>query len=316
MALSGSTALVGATDKAVNGHTYAGVAYVFTRSGSTWSQQAKLTASDATDNDYFALSVALSGDTALIGANSKTVDSNAEAGAAYVFTRSGGVWSQQSELTALDAAAGDLFGDSVALNGDRALVGSPADPVVVVRPGVAYVFLVPAVPANTKAPLISGLPAAGQKLTCLAGFWTANPAATFTFQWLRAGVAISGATGKTYVVGTIDRGKKLCCRVTAHNSLGSASALSNSHNVWKVPSLGALSPTRGSAGSTVTITGADFGVKRGTGVVYFGKLAVTRYLSWSSTKIKVILPAIAKGRVAVKVRTIGGTSNVRYFTRT
>ena len=128
MALSGDTALVGAADKTVGGQSDAGAAYVFTRSGTSWSQQAELSASDAAADDCFGCSVALSGDTALVGADDKTVGGQSDAGAAYVFTRSGTSWSQQAELSASDAAAGDHFGCSVALSGDTALVGAPARP--------------------------------------------------------------------------------------------------------------------------------------------------------------------------------------------
>ena len=106
------------------GPSPAGAAYVFTRSGSTWTQQQKLTAGDAATGDYFGTSAALSADglTAVVGAPAK----NSSTGASYVFTVSGGVWSQQAELTAADAAANDSFGTSVAVNGDgtTALVGA------------------------------------------------------------------------------------------------------------------------------------------------------------------------------------------------
>lgn len=118
VALSGDTALLGARgdDQA------AGSAYVFVRSGSLWSQQQKLTASDAAANDRFGWSVALSGDTALVSA-----PYHYPTGSAYVFVRSGSVWSQQSTLTASDGAAGDYFGRSVAVSGETALVGAPDD---------------------------------------------------------------------------------------------------------------------------------------------------------------------------------------------
>ena len=79
-------------------------AYVFTRSGTTWSQQAKLTAAGAAAGDDFGSSVAIAGSTAVVGAEG----SNSGTGAAYVFTRSGSTWSQQAELTAADGAAGDI----------------------------------------------------------------------------------------------------------------------------------------------------------------------------------------------------------------
>ena len=96
-----------------------GSAYVFVRSGTSWIQEAKLTASDAAESDLFGLSVALSGDTALVGALFDD-DAGSDSGSAYVFKRSGTSWSQQAKLTASDAAADDTFGRSVALSGDTA----------------------------------------------------------------------------------------------------------------------------------------------------------------------------------------------------
>ncbi len=69
----------------------------------------KLTASDAAAFDYFGWSVALSGDTALVGAN-RADDAGTSSGSAYVFVRSGTSWTEQAKLTASDGAAGDGFG--------------------------------------------------------------------------------------------------------------------------------------------------------------------------------------------------------------
>jgi len=141
VALSGDTALVGAYYDAVGANDTQGSAYVFTRSGTTWSLQQKLTASDGAAGDRFGLSVALSGDTALVGADLDDVGANADQGSAYVFTRSGTIWSEQAHLTASDGAAGDHFGLSVALSGDTALVGADGDDVGANSDqGSAYVF--------------------------------------------------------------------------------------------------------------------------------------------------------------------------------
>ena len=99
--------------KTFDSQTTRGTAYVFVRSGGVWSQQQELTASDGAAGDEFGTSVSVDGDTAVIGASGK---SGAQ-GAAYVFVRSGGVWSQQQELTASDGAANDYFGSSVLLSG-------------------------------------------------------------------------------------------------------------------------------------------------------------------------------------------------------
>jgi hypothetical protein len=130
VALSGLTAVVGSPAE----NSGAGAAYVFTRSGTTWSQQAKLTAADGAADDSFGSSVALSGSTAVAGAPGK----NANAGAAYVFTRSGTTWSQQAKLTAAHGAANDNFGNSVALYGATAVAGAPFRNANV---GAAYVFV-------------------------------------------------------------------------------------------------------------------------------------------------------------------------------
>jgi FG-GAP repeat len=129
VAISGSTAVVGADAK--NSNT--GAAYVFTRSGSTWTRQAELTSSDGAANDFFGLSVAISGSTAVVGAPGK----NTFTGAAYVFTRSGSAWSQQAELTASGGVGGDDFGVSVALSGSTTAAGAPFKNS---STGAAYVF--------------------------------------------------------------------------------------------------------------------------------------------------------------------------------
>ncbi|MGO9951069.1 MAG: hypothetical protein ACLPN1_02525 [Dissulfurispiraceae bacterium] len=142
----GNTALVGAFHKQIGNNVYQGAAYVFTSSGTTWSQQQEMTASDGAETDLFGQSVALSGDgnTALIGAYFKTIGNNENQGAAYVFVRSGSTWSQQQELTSSDGAEIDLFGQSVALSGDgnTALIG--ADQKTISNnadQGAAYVFV-------------------------------------------------------------------------------------------------------------------------------------------------------------------------------
>ncbi len=142
VALSGDTALIGARFDDDDG-VDSGSAYVFTRTGTAWSQQAKLTAADSAAGDWFGYSVALSSDTALIGAHFNDYDVNGvDSGSAYVFKRSGTTWSQQAKLTAADATAGDQFGGRVALSGDSALIGARLvdNDVYGVDSGSAYVF--------------------------------------------------------------------------------------------------------------------------------------------------------------------------------
>ena len=129
LSADGNTALIGAGDKTIGTNIGQGAAYVFTRSGSNWVQQQELTASDGAAGDLFAAYAALSADgsNVLITAFVKNVGSNLRQGAAYVFTRSGSTWAQQQELTASDAAADDVFGESAALSADGgiALLGGP-----------------------------------------------------------------------------------------------------------------------------------------------------------------------------------------------
>jgi len=137
VALDGNTALVGAYRATVGGSASQGAAYVFTRSGAIWSQQQKLVAADGAADDEFGYSVALDGETALIGTYGANVGGNSSQGAAYVFTRSGASWSQQQKLVATDGAGSDFFGISVALDGETALVGAVG---VNIYQGAAYVF--------------------------------------------------------------------------------------------------------------------------------------------------------------------------------
>lgn len=130
VALSGGTLLAGAY---AAGQT--GAAYVFTSNGSVWSQQAKLTAADGAANDFFGLSVALSGSTALIGA----YGSANQAGAAYVFTTSAGTWSQRQKLLASDSTPQSQFGFSVSVSGNAAVIGANG-PGAHGGGGSAYVF--------------------------------------------------------------------------------------------------------------------------------------------------------------------------------
>ena len=109
---------------------------MFVRSGSTWIQQAYLKASNAEATDHFGGSVTISGDTIAVGASSENggvpgvnVDeadnSKSRAGAVYVFVRNGSTWSQQAYVKASNPDVDDFFGEAVALDGDRLLVGAP-----------------------------------------------------------------------------------------------------------------------------------------------------------------------------------------------
>jgi hypothetical protein len=146
VAVSGDTVVVGAPfegsnatgvngDQGDNTVIGAGAAYVFVRSGTSWSQQAYLKASNTDGSDLFGLSVGVSGDTVVVGAmnerssatgvnGNQSDNSLAQAGAAYVFVRSGTSWSQQAYLKASNAGYGDNFGWSLSISGETLVVGA------------------------------------------------------------------------------------------------------------------------------------------------------------------------------------------------
>jgi len=141
VAIYGDTALVGAPTDYVDGTQWQGSAYVFTRSGTNWSEQAHLIAPDGAWRDNLGNSVALAGGTAIVGAHNDDIETNGDQGSAYVFTRSGSNWSLQQRLTAPDGAVSDHFGNSVTLSGDTALIGSHEDDFGAnADQGSAYIF--------------------------------------------------------------------------------------------------------------------------------------------------------------------------------
>ncbi len=164
VAVSGDTVVIGAylEDSAateVNGNPAdntaagAGAAYVLVRRAGVWTQEAYLKASNAATTDNFGISVAIDGDTIVVGAvqedsnatgvgGSQANDSASNSGAAYVFRRNGGAWTQEAYLKASNTAANDNFGRSVAIHGDTVAVGAlAADFGGQNDAGVVYVFV-------------------------------------------------------------------------------------------------------------------------------------------------------------------------------
>jgi hypothetical protein len=163
VSLSGDTALIGAA----GGNSLKGSAYVFTRTGTTWTQQAKLIASDGAANDGFGFPVALNDDTALITAYQDD-DNGVDSGSTYVFTRTGTTWTQQAKLLASDGAAGDWFGIRIALDGDTALLGANYDDDNGANSGSAYVFTRTGTTWTQQQKLLSSDGAAGDELCYVA----------------------------------------------------------------------------------------------------------------------------------------------------
>ena len=141
VAIDGDTALVGARAADFNG-VDTGSAYIYQRQADgSWSEIQKLTASDGAPNDYFGLSVAIDGDTALVSAPYKNFQSGTAFGRVYIYQRQAdGSWSETAHLLASDGASGDYFGISVAIDGDTALVGAPYDDDNGTASGSAYLY--------------------------------------------------------------------------------------------------------------------------------------------------------------------------------
>lgn len=162
IAISGETIVVGASgedgprggDGSMNGNDSSGAAYVFVRSGTQWSQQAYLKSHNSEMIEFFGQSVAVSGDTIVVGAifeagpagGDGSTNGNGGSGAAYVFVRGGNAWSQQAYLKAHNAGRNDIFGSAVAVSDDTIVVGASqeGDEGSSVNPelsGAAYVFV-------------------------------------------------------------------------------------------------------------------------------------------------------------------------------
>lgn len=148
IAIDGDTLVVGApsedsaaagvnADSSDDSADWAGAAYVFVDDGSAWTQQAYLKASNAAAGDYFAQSVAVSGDRVVVGApyedsstigiNNKKDNALMDAGAAYVFERNAGTWTETTFIKASNAGQNDHFGTSVGISGATLLVGAPGE---------------------------------------------------------------------------------------------------------------------------------------------------------------------------------------------
>lgn len=141
ISVSGNYAVVGAPYDNIAANVNQGSAYIFYFNGTSWTQQAKLTASNGAANDNFGFSVSISGDYVIIGAPYDDVGAFTDEGSAYIFTRSGTTWSQQANITGGSAVGGDNFGFSVSIDGSYCTVGAPGDDVGSnADQGTAYYF--------------------------------------------------------------------------------------------------------------------------------------------------------------------------------
>lgn len=134
VSISGDRAIVGAhtKDHQITGENSlgsAGAAYIFEYNGTNWVEQQKIVASDGSAFDWFGFSVSISGDRAIVGAYQEDHDTDGEnfnnlAGSVYIFHYDGTAWIEQQKIVSSDRANGDLFGISVCIHEDRAIVGA------------------------------------------------------------------------------------------------------------------------------------------------------------------------------------------------
>jgi uncharacterized protein (DUF2141 family) len=156
VAVDGDTIVVGAHLDDVGANADQGSAYVFVRPAGGWNgplaEQARLIALDGAAGDHFGFSVAVSGDTIVVGARLDDIATRVDQGSVYVFVKPSDGWSgtlhQAAKLTASQGAASDQFGDRVAVDGDTIVVGARLDDIPNCSPactdrGSAYVFVKP-----------------------------------------------------------------------------------------------------------------------------------------------------------------------------
>lgn len=133
--VDGSTAIIGAF-YGDGEQRDSGAAYILEEVNGIWQQTAKLTASDGMSQDLFGRAVKIDGNTAIVGA----YQNEQARGAAYIFEKVNGVWTQTAKLTASDGAEGDNFGRSVAIEGEVAVVSSSYDDDNGTNSGAVYLY--------------------------------------------------------------------------------------------------------------------------------------------------------------------------------
>jgi len=122
VSINGDYAIVGAYYKEASGNSHQGKAYIFHRSGTTWTEQAGLAASDGRVSDSFGGCVSISGDYAVIGADQKETINYGE-GVAYIFHRNGTDWGQQVAIVGSDQGGTAHFGEAVSISGNYIISG-------------------------------------------------------------------------------------------------------------------------------------------------------------------------------------------------
>ena len=157
----GSRLVVGAGSK-TGTYSLQGAIYVFSRTGTTWSQEAKLLEGDVANGDYFGSVVAINYDgTRIISGSYNKAGTYAAQGAAYIYLRTGTTWAQEAKLLAGDPAANDYFGSSVSISNDGSRVAIGAyNKLALASQGAAYIYLRSGTTWGQEAKLLIADPAA------------------------------------------------------------------------------------------------------------------------------------------------------------
>lgn len=241
VAIDGDFALIGIANVAGVGHK--GAAYVFVRSDDDWTFQAKLVGSDSRDYDLFGWSVALSGDTAIIGAPqhswkgpSSSNNYKTSIGAAYVFSRSGSTWNEDKKISASNGDSFDQFGKNVAIHGNTVLVStsrnSPASNSVYIyiRSGSTWSEQKKLTSSDWSSKEHSGIAIHGS--TALVG----SPASNSAYVYVRSGSTWSQQQKLTPSGGALNFGYDVSIdghtAVVGTSGSGNAYVFVRSENIW------------------------------------------------------------------------------------
>ena len=310
------------------GKPSAGAAYVFTRSGDSWRQQARLLADDAKTADYLGQAVAVSGGLVLLGAPYRDNGARVSAGAAYAFTRSGATWTQQAVIVARDGSDHDYFGSAVAVSGVTAIVGAPEATVSGKQEaGAVYVYARPGAVWAEQAKLVATLAAEstwfGYSVSCAdesvligapghtlplypgAAYLFTKEAGTWSLQDKLTG-AIAGhdavgdsvaLSGVTYLVGAPYR------EAAGEERAGAA------YVFVSAPAISGFAPPMGPVGTTVAIRGSGLA---GATAVSFNGAAATFTVDSDARITTTVPPGAATGAVTITNKAGSTASGVAF----
>ncbi|NWJ95881.1 MAG: Ig-like domain repeat protein [Chloroflexi bacterium] len=303
---NGNTALIGANNKGGGNNIWQGAAFVFTRTGSTWVQEAVLTDTTGISNDQFGAAVALSsdGNTALIGTLHKAITVSGvlhgNQGAAFVFTRTGSTWAQAQQLIDSNGNAGDQFGTAVTLSGEgnTALIGSPFKTFGTNNfQGAAYIFTQTGATWTQQAVLTTTNGMYGDQFGTAVALSSDGNIALIGAQWKSIGTNI--AQGAAYILARTGATWTQQPQLTANDGnpndhFGTAVALSGAGNIALIGAYNKTSGVNGNQGAAYT-----FGLQSTTITLTANPLATSDY-GQTVTLTATISPTNTTGSVDFK----------------